>query len=314
MKEQLGQPLIDSVERTEQLASLITHWQGQFDALPVDEVTIDLREYAEAELDQYCCHIDESCLFSGIGRIASGLYDSEAREDFIDNETGYSHGMIIVKFGKPGRQRWMVSHAFEQPVSDFAPDGARGFVFLEPSRATIFALAVEEDSFETIKQPHMILSTLSDELAANLIDPQFLNLTAAEQRYYIKSALETARSEVKDWGSIDGRTVIIEAQRAYIQDQASTNRSYTAKALENTPVGGVCQGVEVLALHGLTWQAISDTDQLVDKAAGLFLVVLPDQDSAEVHHLQLGQLIYVPISGQEAGVSFLEVFDPADSD
>ena len=42
MKEQPAQPLIDSVERAEQLASLITHWQEQFDALPVDDVTMSV--------------------------------------------------------------------------------------------------------------------------------------------------------------------------------------------------------------------------------------------------------------------------------
>lgn len=315
MREQLTRPLVDSVELAEQLASRIAHWQGQFDALPVDEVTSDLREYAEADLDQYCSHLDQSCLFSGIGRIASGPYDSEASEDFVDDETGYSHGMVIVKFGKPGQQRWMVSHAFEQPVSGFATDGPRGFVFLEPSRTTIFALSRAEESYETIDQPHAVLSILSEALAANLLDPEFLELNAAEQRHYMYSALAMARSEVEEWGSIDGRTVIVEAQRGYIRDAERTIGSYAAKALENTPIGGVCRGIDVLALNRLRWStAISGVEQLVDKAAGLFLVVQPDQDSAETHGLSPGQLLYVPISGQEIGVSFLEIYDPADSE
>jgi hypothetical protein len=316
MKEQLSEPAVEYAERDERLSARITLRQKELDGVPFTGVSLDQREAVEASLNQDWAYHNEDCIFSGIGRLATGLQDPNAREDFIDYGVGRSVGLVVVAFGKPAHQRWIISYALEESATTPGTIVEGGYVFLEASRAIITPLAELEESFEALQQPHETLSRLSDNMVNDLHDEHFLQLTATEQRNRIDHLVNEARDLAEDWGGIKDKQVVVAAERGFVLDvSAKGSAYYRAVQLESSPIGGICRGLDALVRRQLLGHyPITDTTQLVDNAAGLFLVVEPGEDTAGRYGVRPGNYVYLPISGQELGVAFLEPPDATEEE
>ncbi|GEM_PF-1841904 len=313
MSERLLEPSQEPVEPGRQLNSSITYWQDQLDTWPFESVSPELRGAAADALNQHWAYTGLDCVINGFVRTTSTIDQTVSREGFIDNGVGQSAGLYVAPFGKPDHQRWLVSYAFAAADSDMGTIAPDEYYFLETSQANIWPLAELEEPFETIQQPQEVLNMLSALLVDELRDEAFLRLPAAAQAHHINFYVQAAHVSAEAWGGISEKPAIGTAEKGYVWDAPQTGPPYYRQlALDRALIAGVCKGVDVLARRQLArYDAITDPNQLIDPAAGLFLILQLDADTAARCDLTVGEEIYLPISSQELEVTFLETADSA---
>ena len=311
MSERLPEPSQEPVEPGRQLNWNIAYWQGQLDTRPFESVSPELRGAAADDLNQSWAYTGLDCLYNGFARQASAVDRTANREGFIDNGVGQSAGLYIAPFGKPDHQRWLVSYAFAPADSDVGTIAPNEYHFLEASQANIWPLAELEEPFETIQQPQEVLNMMSALLVDELSDEAFLRLPAAAQAHHINFYVQAAHVSAEAWGRISGKPAIGIAEKGYVWDAPQTGLPHFRQlVLDGALIAGVCKGVDVLARRQLArYDAITAPDQLIDPAAGLFLILQSDADTAARCNLPVGEEIYLPISSQELEVTFFETAD-----
>ena len=291
------------------LADRISYWQSIFDVVPVTELAQDLRLEAQEDLDDHWPYIREPCEIGGMAKLETwhhGRLDSCL--EFIEVESAESFGLVIAKIGTTAVEKWQVCYGFEKIYKNsLAYKKSQETIYLLPKQASITPHFIIEDAFALVFQPHEVLSLQSAAIALELQDPQFLTLYRAEQRYIIEAALESATKLADEWGGIKKPIIIENASRAYVRVDNGTQSEFTEIDLNNIVVTGGCMGLEVLArFYLLMGKSIVNADQLVDSQAGFFLAIIISPETAKLCNLEEHQYMYIPISGQDMGVSFLE--------
>lgn len=293
------------------LADQISYWQGIFDAVPVTESAVELRAKAQEDLDICWPFMGEMCDVFGMAKVETWSGDKiVSRLEFIDTKTAESFGLVIAKVGATAVEKWQVCFRFAKVQNEVADDQSYETIYLLPKRASIAPHRVVEKIFESVRLPHELLLRQSDELAFELQDSEFLTLSKDQQQWIIEEKLESATQLANQWGGIEKPILIENAIRAYVRVDGRIELEFQEIALDNIVVTGNCSGLEVLARAQLmSGRPINNIEQLVDSQAGLFLTVIISPETAMCCNLTKYQDLYVPISGQYIGVTFLESVD-----
>ena len=263
------------------------------------------------ELDSLCPLLGQECLFIGhsiwprmdeegeVQEIEIGQLASEAKG--IHNGTQ----IRILEGNKPRIwYEFLVHNCLKEPNAvERSPHSV--YAYLDPSDCIItpvsdFDAPFQADPLVEIadeQEVHTILSKASDELAATLHSSAFRKLPRIRQQEFINDYLHRYETET----AINSKAVAIHAAHFYRivkagdDGQASLSRHEFA---DGEYIDAPCLSLGTLADQRLAEQPIKNVRDLVDKMAGLCLVLALD-DYHPALGLCRGDIVYVPLSSQE---------------
>lgn len=293
----------------ESLTSRITYWQAIFDT--VDATTnqaVALREHAQEDLDSYWEYSEAECAFSGFAKVTQDNVLAGARDIVYDE--GVSQGFCIARFGTEKKVGWVVSYLFVKDIQQAEIDAPLSEeIYVAATTASVVPKETVEAAFEGVFLPHDILVSRSDAFMEYVNVPAFFDLTLEEQRAVVESELYDTRLQVRQWVDIIGKHAVFETDYAYV----STRDGYGMRqvSLDDTcRLGGEVVTLDVLFRSKLrAGRCIMRESDFIDSSAGFCLVIEPDRDTVRQLGIADNDSLYVPISGHDVDVSFLDLIE-----
>jgi len=253
----------------------------------------------------------------------------------VEGITGGYQGCSIQGFSGEHGKEYRIRHTIEiGSATGMASKGTRIrkdtlFGFFE-SDSTILPVNSVEKSLcpvpdckdlpsEAVAQ---IIDGYSVQLVRLLNDTGFRRMPLARQQGILYELIKKAEQE----SNVQGRYVRIEFTEPNSEDKASGKRKnhllkptrhiYIPHATTEGPVvrreskipiiiGGICVGIETVERPQLRRRAFRRDRDMLDKKAGLCLVLDPDYGTTSAVSVGQDQLIYVPVSGQRFDAEFL---------
>lgn len=145
-----------------------------------------------------------------------------------------------------------------------------------------------------------VLTISSLQLVRTLNSTAFRRMKRTKQQVVISKIIEDA--EIKS--GIRDTQVILEAEYCYAPFVGEAGVYQTALDIRSVLLSGLCLGVESLESIRLQQQAVRSDRHLLDKNAGLCVVVDPEPDVTQELRLPEGQILYVPTLSQRVHASF----------
>ena len=163
-------------------------------------------------------------------------------------------------------------------------------------------LAPYQGTREESMQGFDIVWEKSAELVNLLRDTKFRRMDRRKQL----RALDTIVNEASEAASITEQTVAIEADYAYVLELENDNRlGLNRLRLGRFAISGQCVAVDSLERIALPVRKIKSDKELLDKKAGLCIIIDPDNVTREELELNGSQTIYVPTRSQSVKLSIL---------
>lgn len=279
-------------------------WQQYFDTL-TDYSNIDeIRNRAVAELDGMYPYKGQFVFISGRGIHTE--YDEEGREPVenwchIETE-GQHNGFAVVELEDFDTKRFVVMQQIFMGyraglISKGLHQQLTFFDYLDLNSLCIPAKEIQgvldENQEEVDLQEQMdVVMSGSKKLVRMIADTGFRRMSWIKQRKQLDSLVRETDKESK----LRGAKLQAVAEYGYIA-QYEKNLKLSAISIRDRLIGGVCLGVESLENLVLRVRPIRNDGNLVNKYAGLCLVIDPNCETKEA--LRMGEhLLYVPI-GQE---------------
>lgn len=264
-------------------------------------------------LNDSCPYIDQEVYFSG-----RGIFPEYDREEGViigdaHNATagmfGIGAGVGVVRMDEED-SRWRVLHKIMigsfQISTEFVTEHKRStvFCFLEPDSIIIPTQRVEEayaaEGDYDKNKLHELLNKSSDDFVSLLNSPDFLELDHSLQRHIVEECI----SSIENAFTFRGRVMAIEGKHGYVAVLKNECVHQELVSIEDKLLYGECLGIDSLEQGYLIDDPIRSVDDLLDKKAGLCLVMAPDPRTAEELSLEPNQPLFIPISNQNIEVSF----------
>lgn len=147
------------------------------------------------------------------------------------------------------------------------------------------------------------LSSKSNELVRILSDTRFRRMDKNTQNKIVESIIDEASKKA----SLTGYELTVSADYGLTTEIASEGKiGLTKIPLKEFIISGTCLSIDSIERLQLHRRRIVNDHRLIDKWAGLCLVVDPDVDTRQGLELNSSQVIYLPLSSQELEIDFSE--------
>ena len=140
------------------------------------------------------------------------------------------------------------------------------------------------------KQISVVLQS-SQALASLLRSTAFRRMNHAKQKQRVDALVTQTERDA----NIRGTELLAEAEYGYINVFNNKNTHLVPVDVRDAVIGGMCLGLETLESLVLRRRAIRSDANLVNKSAGICLVLDPNPDTRQGLHLSDEQLFYMPI-------------------
>lgn len=287
-----------------------------------DEFTNEIAQEISKDLDQCCPYFLQPVLISG--RALVPVIDQEQMK-IVGEEwsevavEGIHEGVDVIEIEEGGymlAQRAKLGDIFIKHGRTCA--GMVGLYGYFTNEANITPILEIENNFnpyylssnhsddDSRMESFQLLSEKSARLVKLLGTSRFLRLGKARQHRLIDDFVVETSQQV----SVAEYQVAVAAEYGYVTELTEDNRLALGKvALEGRPVYGICVAIDSLERICLQKEKIKSDQQLLDREAGLCLVIDPDNDSRNDLELNETQVLYVPLSSQELELELLDTDD-----
>lgn len=139
------------------------------------------------------------------------------------------------------------------------------------------------------------LVTYSSDFARLLRDTKFRRMDKKKQIKLVNSII----SDISDSVKITEHEVVLQTQYCYAPVLRNERQAGIAAIdLDNGVIAGTCLGVDSIERIGLPLKKISSDKQLIDKYAGICIVLDPDKSTRESLTLNPSQVLFIPTASQ----------------
>jgi hypothetical protein len=158
----------------------------------------------------------------------------------------------------------------------------------------------EHFDFEDPYSGLVILKYLSDEFVKMINDTKFRRLTKSKQDSLIEQYIEDS---VK-YSCLVEQEMSVEAQYGYVTyiDPIKFKPELKPISIGQMLIMGSCLTIDMLETTDLRRNRITNDKWLIDKKAGLCLVIDLDDESRELLYLEESQALYLPVSSQKLNI------------
>ncbi len=284
------------------------------DVYDEDEFTDDFANSVIDELDSSCPYINKSVAMMGVA------YVPEFNEEYStiigqSRQETVSYGLhlgvaIIMEDDGPVLTHQVKTdqiNGFQQPTFKNTIDIFNCFIV----NSSVTVISDIEDSFnpfylseyfdfEDPQSGLIILKFLSDEFAKMVNDTKFRRLTKSKQdnlieQFIYESVIHSCLIE---------QEMSIKAQYGYTTfvDPIKFEPELKPISIGQRLIVGSCLTIDMLETTELRKNRITSDKSLIDKKAGLCLVLDLDDESKELLLLEEGQPLYLPVSSQKLDI------------
>lgn len=315
--EELDRPEIDS---SQDRAQEIFHENLRLNQVQIRDVYDEgefTKEFADGVIDKLnrlCPYIKKTVALSGVAMVPVFSDDGDEVIDQVwQNAISYGlhRGVIMIMDESGPVLAHQVQTGQHQGVKEPTVRGSFDIYncFIVNSNVTI--ISDIEDSFSPFylsqhfnyEDPQMgvgVLKFMSDEFAKMINDTGFRRLTKSKQDSLINEIIE----DTVKYSSLVEQEMVIEAQYGYTTyvDPIRFEPELKPISIGQRLIIGSCLTIDMLETTDRRKDRITSDKTLVDKKAGLCLVLDLDDESREVLSLEESQALYIPVSSQNINI------------
>jgi hypothetical protein len=279
-------------------------WQTVFDELTDHSQAANLRKQAISELDAMFPYKGERVYMSGNGKYltldpATNIPVKESWQ-YIKGCECLHNGFAVLETNESGSA--VSYHVMQQvytgfrrgKISDNVYQTLQFFDYFDLDSSCLVAKELDDIFYETdesltIDDQIGVVHSRSHLLDALIQSTAFRRMNRTKQQNQVANLISQAEQDVK----IRGTSLLAEAEYGYINFLGNYVHILPVD-IRDSVIGGVCLGLESLESLALREKAIRRNANLVDKKAGICLVLDPDPDTRQGLLLEPEQLLYVP--------------------
>lgn len=173
----------------------------------------------------------------------------------------------------------------------------------EPLKPYYLGISHEEDQDESIVESIELLKTKSHAFKDILLGKRFRSLSQPRQINFINNSL----GHVSEMVALTDRSVAIEADYGYVPNlNRDGSIDYLVLDLGKSAITGRCLGIDTIEVSGINLAPITKKGEIIDRNAGLQLVIDPDEYTREGLEISQDKVIFVPTASQEVDIEIIQ--------
>jgi len=307
----------------QQFYECVTEWELQLAGIDVNDPELEvLAEEIAVELEQICPYMDEIVHVSGRGviPIMDDLTGEMTNEVFYsEGVTGQYMGVMVVPYQEQEdldlrvriMHRVLIGQAEENVslsryreeyfIASFLTEPGTSITDLADIESIFSPYFIGQESSESMNDRLRKVRVYTDKARELVCSTGFRRQPQGRQASALVSLVSEAERETR----INQLFVTANSGYALIVQHGETCSYLIPYNLDDTPIKGMILGLESLEnLRLREGRAIRRDSDLIDKNAGLCLVISPEDDTQVNLNLSPRQVIFLPLGSQSAGIVY----------